>query len=139
MMRDDDEPLEFAMLRYADGRPVSRPSLERDAEAFRAALRKTGGRPPIGHNGRRQLWNRSLGWHDDLRDELGDRLVPFLSPAARARYRERRQAELDAAIVNDALAGRRSRDLAVRQAQQRMAERSIAADRVRVADAEAGP
>jgi hypothetical protein len=60
MMRDDDEPLEFAMLRYADGRPVSRPSLERDAEAFRAALRKTGGRPPIGRNGRRQPWNRSL-------------------------------------------------------------------------------
>jgi hypothetical protein len=131
MMRDDDEPLEFAMLRYADGRPVSRPSLERDAEAFRAALRKTGGRPPIGRNGRRQLWNRSLGWHDDLRDDLADRLVPFLSATARARHLARRQAEADAALVADARAGRHPRDLAVRQAQQRMAERSIAADQTR--------
>jgi hypothetical protein len=128
MMRDDDEPLEFAMLRCADGRPVSRPSLERGAEAFRAALRKTGGRPPIGRNGRRQLWNKHLGWHDDPRDELTDRLVPFLSPAAYARHQARRQAEADAALVADARAGRHPRDLAVRQAQQRMAERSIAAD-----------
>jgi hypothetical protein len=121
------EQLEYAVLRHADGRPTpSRPDVERDLNAARAALRAAGGRPPMGRNGRRQVWNRALGWHDDQRDELADPLVPFLSPLARARHLARRRAATDAALVADALANRHPRDLAVRQAQQRIAERSIA-------------
>ena len=101
-------------------------------EAYRQALRKAGGRPPVSpRNGKRQLWNAVNGWHDDDRDPLLDPLTRFLSPAARAMYQGRKRERADAALVNDVRAGRRAPDLEYRRVVQRQAEREVTRDRFR--------
>jgi hypothetical protein len=77
------------------------------------------------------VWNRSLGFHDDLSD-LTDAYAYLLSPAARAHRESRRLEEFDRGIIADWRAGRRSgRDVLVLQARQRQQGREIVEDRIR--------
>jgi hypothetical protein len=127
----NDRGVEYATTHWPDGTPVTRTEVLESLDAFRRALAQHGGRPPIGRNGKPQVWNRTLGFHDDLRDAADD-LARHLSPAARALHDSRRLQARDQGLLADWRAGRRSgSSLVVAEARQREREREIVEDRIR--------
>jgi hypothetical protein len=65
--------LEYATIARADGTPIANPAKHQAYERFRDAVRKAGGRAPIGSDGSPQLWNEGRGWFDrtERRDMSG--------------------------------------------------------------------
>jgi hypothetical protein len=121
------------MASWPDGRVFVHSEGQRGAMEFLRALADAPGcKPPVGLNGKPQSWNRELGFHDNLHDEVGDALVPYLSPAERGRHTARRQAAFDAGILHDWRMGRRaSTERVVLEARGREREREIVEDRIR--------
>src|SRR5688572_11677391 len=67
-MNDDLDKLPLER-RPSPGSSIARPEDFAGArESFRkalAAFRAVGNEPPIGRNGKAQVWNETRGWHDD--------------------------------------------------------------------------
>src|SRR5262245_53371971 len=75
-----DNALEYAMLRYADGRSVAREMAQRALLRFKAALEQTGGECPMAA-GRQMRWSEARSWHIPAL-ELRDPYLASLSPEA---------------------------------------------------------
>src|SRR5262245_31333022 len=59
----NDDTVEYAMLRRADGSLVPRPAALKSLEGFRRAIALAGGRAPRDRDGRTMIWNELRGWH----------------------------------------------------------------------------
>ena len=128
MNRNREKPgLEFAMASWPDGRACVHSEGQQGAVEFlRALAERPDARPPIGRNGKRQVWSRELGFHDNVRDDLADHLAPHLSPAQRGLHESRKQDERDAGFLRDWRQGRRpGSDPRVLAARQRQAWYSV--------------
>jgi hypothetical protein len=110
-------------MRWEFATPTGHSAGQQGASEFLAALAaRPSGRAPMGRAGRPQSWNRNLGFHDDLSDDLADRLARHLSLVARALRESRKLDDRDAGFLRDCRLGQRPpSDLRVLEARQRKA------------------